>query len=80
MNRHTPAPWVHNNLGMIVDRENMRIATIDSQIENANLISAAPEMYKCLIDVLLCFSNDLQHFPNLKNAISNTIAKAEGKS
>lgn len=88
-NKHTPSPWsvnkweTHNHKGCeIIDNEESVICTLSlrSHVNDANLISAAPDMLEALIDTFEWLHNDQGYSitnPYLK-AIEQAINKAKG--
>lgn len=90
MPKFTEGPWIRSNYGFQVltnDREKSICSiaitgSIESQRADAQLISAAPDMYEALYRVK-SFLSELRQFHNIygwsgEKAILDAIAKAEG--
>lgn len=84
--KHTPAPWIVNELsGQITNTDNTKtIAEINYRLlerygeNNAPLIAAAPELLEALIGMMVEFGGDFENDAIL--AAHAAIAKATGEN
>jgi len=88
MNKHTPGPWIYDDIWGLIKSGNIEICALHSGIkENAQLITAAPDMLE-LLEIISDFLNtsgtefnrsENEEIESLEYSINSVIAQAKGE-